>query len=335
MNILAGESFGSFGGESNKQISEEQPTFLTPDGLTFSVWFIIYLFQGLFSIYQIIPCFQNSHPGVSRSRAWVVVLYGTNCLWLVVFSYKLYWLAFWLMLVMDVSLIMIYRMMKINYGAIDLTQDADMFLPSAILEDKEHTENRLSRSRNNRSGMLLHPWPVKVLCFVGFSANLSWLVVASMVNLLVAAGHDGYHKQFTTFIQSPVNSSMIPTVTYVNGSPDFAIMAVCLAAVIACALAIRNSDIPFAMVTIWALWGVNRAQGSKAPEGFPEVAMNKSIADWTAGMIVVVLIAIVIGLVKTIIESVNASKAEAKSRADSEIPYTDCGVSYPGYGIPS
>merc|ERR1719201_596293 len=288
----------------------------------------------MFSIYQVIPCFQNSHSGVSRSRAWVVVLYGTNCLWLVVFSHKRYWLAFWLMLIMDVSLVMIYRMMKINYGAVDLAQSASMLLPSVVIEDKEHTLERLSGS-DKFSGMLIHPWPVKLLCFVGFSANLSWLVVASMVNLLVATGPDGWHKDFTMHIETPVNSSGVPAVTYVNGSPDFAIMAVCLAAAIACALAIRNSDIPYAMVTIWALWGVNRAQGSKAPEGFPEVAMNKAIVDWTAGMICVVLFAIVIGLVKTIIESVNASKAEAKSRADSEIPYTDCGVSYPGYGIPS
>merc|ERR1719183_2806653 len=147
MNVLAGESFGSFGGKSNSQIAQEQPSFVTPNGLTFSVWSIIYLFQGLFSIYQVIPCFQNSHTGVSRARFWVVVLYILNCVWLVVFSYKLYWLAFLLMLLMDVSLVMIYRVMKINYGAVDLTQDADMLLPSAILEDRQHTEDRLSRSR--------------------------------------------------------------------------------------------------------------------------------------------------------------------------------------------
>merc|ERR1712032_1614460 len=312
MNVLSFERFGSFGGESVRQISLEQPTFLTPDGLTFSVWFIIYLFQGMFSIYQAIPCFQNSHAGVSRARFWVIVLYVVNCVFLVVFSHKLYWLSFLLIIYMVVSLVMIYRMMKINYGAIDLTQDADMLLPSVLLEDKEHTLERLSGS-DKFSGMLIHPWPVKLLCFVGFSANLSWLVVASMANLLIAVGPDGWHKDFTMHIESPVNSSGVPAVTYVNGSPDFA----------------------YAMVTIWALSGINRAQGSKAPEGFPEVAMNKAIVDWTAGMICVVLFAIVIGLVKTIIESVNASKAEAKSRADSEIPYTDCGVSYPGYGIPS
>ena len=186
-----------------------------------------------------------------------------------------------------------------------------------------------------------------MLCFVGFSANLGWLVVASVVNFLVAAGHDGYHKQFTTLIQSPVNSSMIPAVTYVNGSPDFAIMAVCLVATIAFVLAVRNCDVPYAMVTIWALWGINRAQGSKAPAGFPEVAMIKSIVDWTAGMIIVVLFAVVIGLIKAIIETVNARTKQSEQGGaihDTEdgMPCTERGAlysvqysTYSGYGIAS
>merc|ERR1712151_68629 len=102
---------GSFGGASNSQLSKEQPTFVTPDGMTFSVWGMIYLFQALFSVYQVIPCFQNSHAGVSKARFWVVVLFLGNCLWLPVFSNRLYWLALMLILAMDLSLVMIYRTM--------------------------------------------------------------------------------------------------------------------------------------------------------------------------------------------------------------------------------
>jgi len=325
MNVLAGENFGSFGGQSNRQIAEEQPTFITPDGLTFSVWSIIYLFQGLFSIYQVIPCFQNSHAGVSRARFWVVVLYILNCLWLPVFSYKLYWLAFLLMLLMDVSLVMIYRIMKINYGAIDRAQDADMLLPSVVLEDDAGTQDRLNGSEN-KSGMLLHPWPVKLLCFVGFSTNISWLTVASVVNFLVATGTSGFHQAYTTL--TPLNATvMTPTVTYVNGNPDFAVMAVCLVALIACVLAVRNCDIPYALVAMWALGGVNRAQGSNAPNGFPEAAMSKAIADWAAAMIVVISIAVVIGSVKAIVEIIVYSrKADTKQSVSAgKMHYTDEG----------
>merc|ERR1712032_1706469 len=116
-----------------------------------------------------------------------------------------------------------------NYGAVDRAQDADMLLPSVVLEDDAGTQDRLNGSEN-KSGMMLHPWPVKLLCFVGFSTNISWLTVASVVNFLVATGTSGFHQAYTTLTPSPLNATvmMTPTVTYVNGNPDFGVMAVCL-----------------------------------------------------------------------------------------------------------
>jgi len=311
MNVLASEEFGSFGGASNKQLAEEQPTFLTPDGLTFSVWGIIYLFQGLFAVYQVIPCFQNSHAGVSRARFWVVALFLGNCLWLPVFSNRLYWLALLLMLAMDLSLIMIYRMMVINYGAVDRTQGADMLLPSVVLEDRRNTEGRVGGEKAHGHHSMLHPWPVKLLCFTGFSTNLCWLSVASVVNLLVATGTEGWRQPYTVLLGAAPNgtTAIMQKTVYVNGSPDFVIAAVCVVALLACVMAVRNCDVPYALVAIWALGGVNRAQGHKAPSGFPEQAMSQPIADWASAMMVVVAIAAVIGLARAIFESVWASSA--------------------------
>lgn len=300
MNILAGEAFGSFGGASNSQLSKEQPTFLTPDGVTFSVWGIIYLFQALFSIYQVIPCYQNSHTGVSRARFWVALLFLGNCLWLPVFSNRLYWVAFMLMLVMDLSLVMIYRTMNINYGVVDRTQSADMVFPSVALEDEEVTRARLGDSAKLKESTLIHPWPIKLLCFVGFSTNISWLAVASMVNLLVATGSSGWHQAYTVAGNNTLTS--ITHTVYVNGNEAFVVMAVCLVAAIACVLAVRNSDVPYALVAIWALGGVNRAQSVKAPAGFPEEAMSKQIADWAIAMMVVVAVATVVGLAKAVVQ---------------------------------
>lgn len=332
-NVLAGEQFGSFGGASNSQLSQEQPSFLTPDGLTFSVWTIIYMFQGIFSIYQVIPCVQNSHAGIARARFWVVLLFLGNCLWLPVFSNRLYWLALMLILAMDLSLVMIYRTMMINYGALDRTQDASMLLPSIVLEDREHTRSRLGASEEF-PGRLLHPWPVKLLCFTGFSANSSWLSVATVVNLLVATGSSGWHQPYTVLTPSSFNATnLVPTTIYVNGNVDFVIMAVCLVAALACVMAVRNCDIPYALVAIWALGGVNRAQGSKAPSGFPDAAMSKPIADWASAMMVVVAIAAAIGLIRAIVETVHAHIAaavaaekrgvDASSSLDAKMHYTD------------
>merc|ERR1719183_589302 len=230
------------------------------------------------------------------------------------------------MLLMDVSLVMIYRVMKINYGAVDRAQDTSMLLPSVVLEDDADTQDRMHGS-GGKSKIVLHPWPVKLLCFVGFSTNISWLTVASVVNFLVATGTSGFHQAYTTLRPSPLNATvMTPTVTYVNGNPDFVVMAVCLVALVACVLAVRNCDIPYALVAMWALGGVNRAQGSNAPNGFPEEAMSKAIADWAAAMIFVVLIAVVIGSVKAIVEIHYSRKADTKQaeRADN-IHYTDEG----------
>merc|ERR1712051_146345 len=327
MNVLAAESFGSFGGASNSELSKEQPTFITPDGLTFSVWSIIYLFQGLFSIYQIIPCFQNSHEGVSRARFWVVLLYLGNCLWLPVFSHRLYWLAFMLMLVMDLSLVMIYRKMSINYGAIDRNQGADMFLPSVLLEDEEQTSARLAESNKEPQAALLHPWPVKLLCFTGFSTNASWLSVATLVNLTVAIGTEGWRQAYTIVVPGNNTVTASTTTVYVNGSEQFVVMGVCLVATIAAVMAVRNCDVPYALVITWALSGVHRAQSSKPASGYPKEAMSQLISDWAMAMIVVVLIAAVIGLVKAVIESFYARKTERENHSESAPPssmhYTD------------
>jgi len=224
-----------------------------------------------------------------------------------------------LMLVMDLSLVMIYRMMMINYGALDRTQDASMLLPSIVLEDREHTRSRLGASEEF-PGRLLHPWPVKLLCFTGFSANSSWLAVATVVNLLVATGSSGWHQPYTVLAAPSDNATnLVPTTIYVNGNADFAIMAVCLVALLACVLAVRNCDLPYALVAMWALGGVNRAQGSKAPSGYPDAAMSKPIADWALAMMVAVAIAAAIGLIRAIVESVHACKAAAVAAEKREV----------------
>lgn len=315
MNSFLGRAFNNFGGESIGSVSRKQPTFITPDGRTFSVWAVIYLLQGCFSIYQVIPCFQNSHAGVSRARLWVIVLFVGNCLWLPVFCNKLYWLAFMLMLIMDIALVMIYRMMMINYGAVDRTQSAGMLLPSVVLEERDDTIARFGES-DKLPAALLHPWPVKLLCFTGFSANISWLAVASMANLLIATGSSGWHQSYNV-----TATDLTTTTIHVNGSVDFSIMAVCLVAAIACVLAVRNCDVPYALVAIWALGGVQRAQTPNQRRGYPKEATN-AIADWAWAMMVVVAIAALAGLVKAVFESVSACKASKTQRGQCKVSET-------------
>eukprot|EP00438_Fugacium_kawagutii_P012666 Skav215621 [mRNA] locus=scaffold666:655317:661832:- [translate_table: standard] len=52
-NILASKKF--FGGKDNKELSDENPTYLSPDGLTFAVWGMIYLLEMVLVIAQLFP----------------------------------------------------------------------------------------------------------------------------------------------------------------------------------------------------------------------------------------------------------------------------------------
>ena len=305
------EIFGSFGGKSIAKISYDHPTFLTPDGPTFSMWSAIYFFQSLFVILQIIPRYQNAHAGIVRARFWVILLYIFCCLWAPVFCHEVFWPAFALLLAMIFSLVMIYRALEINYGAVDRTQSTCMMLHSVILEEPEQTRARVGNN-DGSNAVTLHSWFVKVLCFTGFSLHLSCLVFTAFVDFLLTTGTMGWQQPYAALhtpnlnASSSANTTTTTSVHFVSGSENFAIMCVCIIGAIACLMAVRNCDVPFATGTAWALGGVYRGQTFNAPRGYPDVAMSESIANWTLAIIIVVGVASVIGLVKAIAESVFA-----------------------------
>merc|ERR1712157_585793 len=76
------------------------------------------------------------------------------------------------------------------------------------------------------------------------------------------------------------------------------------------------------LLRTWALSGVHRAQSSKPASGYPKEAMSQLISDWAMAMIVCVLIAAGIGLVKAVIESFFACKAERGNAKESAPPST-------------
>merc|ERR1719331_567336 len=94
---------------------------------------------------------------------------------------------------------MIYRLMGINYGTVDRTQSDAMLLPSVMLEEREDTQARLGSSAQDLTTQLpqLHPWPIKLMCFTGFSTNISWLVVVTLLNLCIAFGSNPWEQSYT------------------------------------------------------------------------------------------------------------------------------------------
>ena len=81
---------------NNSQQSDNNPTYLTPDGLTFSIWGIIYLFEMFFTIYQALPVTRGGGFELqvfNNVRPYVIFAFILNGLWLIIFSFSLWWLS--------------------------------------------------------------------------------------------------------------------------------------------------------------------------------------------------------------------------------------------------
>jgi tryptophan-rich sensory protein len=86
VNGLAG-STAIIGGKVTAQISDANPTLVTPAGYVFSIWGIIYLLLGIFVIYQALP--GNQGKTFQKRIGWLFVLSSIfNIIWLFLWQYE-------------------------------------------------------------------------------------------------------------------------------------------------------------------------------------------------------------------------------------------------------
>ncbi len=128
---------------NNTQISRENPTVITPDGLTFAVWGPIYFLLLGTVIYQIWPQGQIIQDTTRNLLSLAFVL---NAGWLPLFAYHLWWLSLLIIILYAYVLYQIYTNMDIHYDA-----------PIPIKD--------------------------KVWAYAGVSMNLAWVVVATFLNV--------------------------------------------------------------------------------------------------------------------------------------------------------
>lgn len=70
-------------GNSTGSISDDNPTYITPAGYAFSIWGLIYVFLGLFAIYQMFPSTYASRP-VNEAYGVVLLLNALlNISWII------------------------------------------------------------------------------------------------------------------------------------------------------------------------------------------------------------------------------------------------------------
>ena len=89
-----------------------------------------------------------------------------------------------------------------------------------------------------------------VFIFAGISMNMAWVTVATLINLLVVSRNSD--------IVVTITNTTHPTT--IGGNVDMAIAGIVLATTIGLYRVIKHLDVPYALATAWALFGIYRHQ---------------------------------------------------------------------------
>lgn len=103
-------------GQTTGGISDSFKVFFVPAGYVFSIWGLIYLALGAFTIYQALPA-QRENPRLRRIGYWFVAGSLANSAWIFFWHYNIYPLTLVMMLILLVSLLVIYTRLQVGANA--------------------------------------------------------------------------------------------------------------------------------------------------------------------------------------------------------------------------
>jgi benzodiazapine receptor len=155
VNGLAGGTT-ILGGKLTSEISDANPTLITPAGYVFSIWGIIYILLGIFVVFQALPS-QSGKEFVQKIGWLFVVSSLLNICWLFLWQLEYLSLSVVLMFLLLASLIAIYLRLKIGKSTVSVRE--------------------------------------KLAVHVPFSVYLGWITIASIANVavtLVSLNWDGF-----------------------------------------------------------------------------------------------------------------------------------------------
>ncbi|MEM1000526.1 MAG: hypothetical protein AAGN35_25965 [Bacteroidota bacterium] len=122
-------------GMTTGDLSALYPNKFVPAGFTFSIWGIIYLWLGVFVVYQAVVAFSAAPPPgnfVSRVGPWFLISSLFNVSWIVAWHYQQVPLSLLIMLGILISLIMIYQRLPVGLATASGTEKFLVFAPFSI-----------------------------------------------------------------------------------------------------------------------------------------------------------------------------------------------------------
>jgi len=155
VNGLAG-STTIIGGKNTAQISDANPTLITPAGYVFSIWGIIYILLGVFVFYQVLP---NQKAKEFREKV--------GCLFIASNVLNIVWLFIWQFEYLIFSVVVIFLLL-----ATLIATYLRLGIGKSVVSPRE-----------------------KIIFHVPFSVYLGWITIASIANVataLVSVNWDGF-----------------------------------------------------------------------------------------------------------------------------------------------
>jgi hypothetical protein len=130
VNSLAG-STTIIGGRNTAQVSDANPTLITPAGYVFSIWGIIYILLGAFVVYQALP--KQQGKDYQKRIGWLFVLSSIiNITWLFVWQFEYLALSVVLIFALLLTLIAIYVRIGVGKSKTQLGEKLAVHLPFSV-----------------------------------------------------------------------------------------------------------------------------------------------------------------------------------------------------------
>jgi len=155
VNGLAGSTM-LIGGKTTAQVSDANPTLITPAGYVFSIWAVIYALLGAFVVFQALP--SEREIKFRGKVGWLFIISSIlNVVWLFLWQFEHLIFSVIVMFLLLATLTLIYLRLEIGRSKVQLREKIAFHLP--------------------------------------FSVYLGWITIASIANVavaLVSVGWDGF-----------------------------------------------------------------------------------------------------------------------------------------------
>ncbi len=175
-NIAAGQPIGIFKNKTG-DISDANQVNITPAGATFATWGVIYAWQTLWLIYNVVLIFLKKNnnrlyydPPVLTITFHIFILFN--------FIFNAGWLALWDSQYFSASLALIVLMLLTLYIAAFISHK-NIVRVESYLEDRRWVI-----------------WLYRLLVNNGLAFYAAWLTVATLLNLAIAITYEWARKQF-------------------------------------------------------------------------------------------------------------------------------------------